>query len=57
MGPLWLAVLGCTLSMFQLDTLAGVAFLPFMAWVTVAAALNASVARLNPDQAPRDLSD
>lgn len=57
MGPLWLAVLGCTLSMFQLDTLSGVAFLPFMAWVTVAAALNASVARLNPDQAPRDLSD
>ncbi len=57
MAPLWLAVLGCTISMFQLDRWAGIAFLPFMAWVTVAAALNASVARLNPDQAPRDMSD
>ena len=57
MAPLWLAVLGCTVSMFRLDTVAGIAFLPFMAWVTVAAALNASVARLNPDQAPRNLSD
>lgn len=57
MGPLWLAVLGCTVAMFQLDTLAGVLFLPYIAWVTVAAALNASVARLNPDQAPRDMSD
>ena len=57
MGLLLIAVLGCTVSMFQLDTLAGIAFLPFMAWVTVAAALNASVARLNPDVAPRDMSD
>jgi tryptophan-rich sensory protein len=57
MGPLWVAVLGCTISMFQLDFWAGIAFLPFMAWVTVAAALNASVVRLNPDQVPRDMSD
>lgn len=57
MGPLWLAVLGCTITMSQLDFWAGIAFLPFMAWVTVAAALNASVARLNPDQASRDMSD
>lgn len=57
MGPLWLAVLGCTITMFQLDFWAGIAFLPFMAWVTIAAALNASVARLNPDQAARDMSD
>lgn len=57
MGPLWLAVLGCTITMFQLDFWAGIGFLPFMAWVTVAAALNASVARLNPDQASRDMSD
>jgi tryptophan-rich sensory protein len=57
MGPLWVAVLGCTISMFQLDFWAGIAFLPFMAWVTVAAALNASVVRLNPDQVPCDMSD
>ena len=57
MGQLWLAVLGCTITMVQLDFWAGIGFLPFMAWVTVAAALNASVARLNPDQASRDMSD
>lgn len=56
MAPLWISVVGATVAMFQLDTLAGIAFLPFLVWVTVAAALNVSVARLNPGLAPRDLS-
>lgn len=56
MAPLWVAVLGATVSMFALDVWAGLAFVPYMVWVTVAAALNASVARMNPDVAPRDLS-
>lgn len=56
MIPLWIAVFGATVAMFQLDTWAGVAFLPYLTWVTVAAALNASVARLNPDVKPRDLA-
>ena len=56
MLPLWLSVFGATLAMFELDWAAGLAFLPYMIWVTVAAALNYRVAQLNPTVAPRDLS-
>ena len=52
MVPLWLSVLGCTITHFQLDTWAGLAFVPYLVWVTVAAALTFSVWRLNPDVAP-----
>ncbi len=52
MGGLWLSVLGCLIASFSLDIWAGLAFLPYMVWVTVAAALNYSVVRLNPDQKP-----
>ena len=43
-------------AMFELDRAAGLAFLPYMIWVTIAAALNYRVAQLNPAVAPRDLS-
>lgn len=56
MGFLWGAVFGCTVAMWGLDTWAGLAMLPYLAWVTVAAMLNLSVARLNPDVAPLDVS-
>ena len=46
---LWLSVLGGLLTMWQLDGIAGALFLPYLAWVTVAAALNAGVWRLNPE--------
>lgn len=49
---LWLAVLGATITHFQLDAWAGLAFVPYLIWVTVAAALNYSVMRLNPDEKP-----
>ena len=52
MALLWLAVLGCLITHWSVDTLAGLAFVPYLAWVTVAGALNISVARLNPDVAP-----
>ena len=52
MAPLWLCVLGATVSHWQMDLWAGLAFVPYLAWVTVAAALNLSVARLNPDVEP-----
>lgn len=52
MVPLWLSVLGCTWACFQLDTWAGLAFVPYLVWVTVAAALNATVARMNPGVEP-----
>ncbi|WP_298864992.1 TspO/MBR family protein [uncultured Sulfitobacter sp.] len=49
MGPLWLSVLGCTWSAFSLDFWAGAAFIPYLIWVTVAAALNVEMLRLNPN--------
>ena len=52
MACLWLAVLGATITHFQMDTWAGLAFVPYLVWVTVAAALNYSVMRLNPDEKP-----
>jgi tryptophan-rich sensory protein len=52
MGPLWLSVLGCTWSAFSLDFLAGLAFVPYLIWVTVAAALNIEILRLNRHVAP-----
>lgn len=57
MGGLWLAVLGCLITHFQLDFWAGLAFVPYMIWVTVAAALSLAMVRLNPDQKPLQLQD
>lgn len=56
MAGLWVAVLGCTITHFQLDLWAGLAFVPYLVWVTVAAALNISMVRLNPDQKPLPIS-
>lgn len=53
---LWISVLGCAVTHWQLDVWAGLAMLPYLAWVSVAGVLNLSVARLNPDVAPLDLS-
>ena len=52
MVPLWLSVAGATWAHLQVDLWAGLAFVPYLIWVTVAAALNASVARLNPGIPP-----
>ena len=49
MAFLWLAVLATTVSLAQVSTLAGLLFLPYLAWVTVAGALNYWVMRNNPD--------
>jgi len=48
---LWLSVLGALIALWQVDTTAGVLFVPYLIWVTIAAALNAEVWRLNPDEA------
>lgn len=51
MAALWGSVLGCTWAHWQLDTLAGLAFLPYLIWVSVAGALNLAMVRLNPETA------
>lgn len=45
---LWLLVAATLISFAQLDWIAGLLFLPYLAWVTIAAALNLSVLRRNP---------
>ena len=50
MAMLWLSVLGCLITHWQIDLYVGLAFIPYLAWVTVAAALNLSMVQLNPDQ-------
>lgn len=45
---LWAAVFLTMIAFFQLDWVAGALFLPYVAWVTTASALNYSVWRLNP---------
>lgn len=48
---LWLAVLSTMVALWQVDWIAGALFIPYLIWVTIAAALNAEVWRLNPDVA------
>ena len=45
---LWLAVAATLVSFWQIDLMAGALFVPYLAWVSVAAALNWSVWRRNP---------
>ncbi len=52
MAGLWVAVAGATVTHMQLDLWAGLAFVPYLVWVTVASALNIAMARLNPDVVP-----
>ena len=49
-GGLWLAVALCAVAFASLDPLTLIAWLPYLAWVSVAAALNLSILRLNPDR-------
>lgn len=51
-APLWIAVACCTVTHFQLDFWAGLAFVPYLIWVSVATALNFTVWRMNPDVVP-----
>jgi len=49
---LWIAV-ATTLGIFwSLDWIAGLLFVPYLVWVTVAGALNYTVWRMNPDAQP-----
>jgi tryptophan-rich sensory protein len=45
---LWLAVLATLLDFWGISVLAGLLFVPYLAWVTFAANLNRIIARMNP---------
>jgi translocator protein len=48
---LWAAVAATMISFFMVDLIAGLMFVPYLIWVTIAATLNFAVIRLNPDRA------
>ena len=56
MAALWAAVAAAMVAHWRLDPLAGAAFLPYLAWLCVAFALNLSLLRRNPQVRPLDLS-
>jgi len=45
---LWLAAAATMIAFFRLDLVAGLLFLPYLAWLCVAFALNLGLIRLNP---------
>ncbi len=51
MAGLWLSVTATCIAFFALDVWAGLMFVPYVVWVTIASALNIEIVRLNPDQA------
>jgi benzodiazapine receptor len=52
---LWLSVAGSIVAFAQVDSFAALLFVPYILWVTIAGALNASVWRLNPAEANRKI--
>ncbi len=54
---LWASVLATCIAFWQVDPLAGLLFLPYVAWTTVASALNFAVWRLNPGSRPLSLGE
>lgn len=51
LATLWVAVALTLVAFWQVDWVAGLLFVPYLCWVTVAGALNLSVWRLNPEVA------
>lgn len=51
LSGLWVSVAASVVALWQVDMIAGLLFLPYLAWVSVAGALNAPVLRLNPEEA------
>jgi len=49
MAGLWLSVTATCGVFFTLDLWAGLLFVPYVAWVTVAGALNLALVRMNPE--------
>ncbi len=56
LSALWVSVAATMLALWSVDSIAGMLFVPYLAWVSVAAALNLAVIRLNPEQAAAESS-
>ncbi len=48
---LWAAVAATLVALWMVDWVAGLLFVPYLAWVSVAGLLNFTVLRMNPDEA------
>lgn len=48
---LWVAVAATLVTFWQVDWVAGLLFVPYLTWVSIAGALNWSVMTLNPEAA------
>jgi tryptophan-rich sensory protein len=53
---LWAAVAATLVTFWRLDWIAGLMFVPYLIWVTVASALNLAVWRLNRGMAPPEVT-
>lgn len=49
LGLMWVAVLATMVGFWRLDWVAGLLFVPYLAWVSTAGALNLAVLRRNPE--------
>ncbi|MEO0633383.1 MAG: TspO/MBR family protein [Pseudomonadota bacterium] len=52
---LWLTVLATMLALGRVDSVAGWLFAPYLMWVSIAAALNWQVWRMNPEEAAKPM--
>ena len=52
---LWLTVFCAMLALWQVDAIAGMLFIPYLVWVTIAGALNAAVWNLNREEAAKPM--
>ncbi|MFC3614259.1 TspO/MBR family protein [Lutimaribacter marinistellae] len=51
LSALWLSVAATLIALWQIDFIAGLMFVPYLIWVSVAWALNFTVMRMNPEEA------
>jgi translocator protein len=54
LASLWLSVAATMVALWSVDWIAGLLFVPYLVWVSVAAALNRAVIQLNPEEAMRE---
>ena len=56
MASLWVTVFSMMIFFSLVETFLGVLLIPYLLWVSYAAALNYTVWKMNPNETPRDLT-